>query len=209
MDFLCAHRLLVDVANRQLIDSVSFDTYPCTLGGPGPSALANMLATGDGYQHHLAEFPALTVPAISASVAKHGVEHYITTVGPTVYARARRLDAAKLAIAREEFSTMERLGIVPRSNSPWASPLHMVPKADGKWRPCGDFRRLNNISMHDRYPVPHIQDFSVHLAGATISSKVDLVRGYHQVPVHPPDVPKTAVITPFGLFEFLQNAIWP
>lgn len=79
----------------------------------------------------------------------------------------------------------------------------MVLKADGKWRPCGDSWRLNNISVHDRYPVPHIQDFSVHLAGATFFSKVDLVRGYHQVPVHPPDVPKT-VITPFGLFEFLR-----
>lgn len=137
-------------------------------------------------------------------MAKHGVEHYIPTVGPPVYARARRLDSAKLAIAKEEFATMERLGIVRRSNSPWASPLHMVTKADGGWRPCGDFRRLNNATTADRYPVPHIQDFSAHLAGAAIFSKVDLVRGYHQVPVHPQDVPKTAVITPFGLFEFLR-----
>ncbi|KAJ8353208.1 hypothetical protein SKAU_G00207750 [Synaphobranchus kaupii] len=99
---------------------------------------------------------------------------------------------------------MERLGIVRRSNSPWASPLHMVTKADGGWRPCGDFRRLNNATTPDRYPIPHIQDFSAHLAGASVFSKVDLVRGYHQVPVHPQDVPKTAVITPFGLFEFLR-----
>ena len=52
--------------------------------------------------------------------------------------------------------------------------------------------------------MPHIQDFSAHLAGAAIFSKVDLVRGYYQVPVRPQDVPKTAVITPFGLFEFLR-----
>ena len=50
----------------------------------------------------------------------------------------------------------------------------------------------------------HIQDFTAHLAGAAVFSKVDLVRGYHQVPVRPQDVPKTAVITPFGLFEFLR-----
>ncbi|RJG15673.1 RNA-directed DNA polymerase [Alcanivorax profundi] len=149
-------------------------------------------------------FPDITTPTFSSAVAKHGVEHYITTVGPPVYARARRLDSAKLTIAREEFATMEHLGIVRRSNSPWASPLHMVTKTDGGWRPCGDFRRLNNATTPDRYPVPHIQDFSAHLSGAIIFSKVDLVRGYHQVPVHPQDVPKTAVITPFGLFEFLR-----
>lgn len=118
-----------------------------------------------------------------------------TTSSP-VYARARRLDPAKLAVAKTEFDNMERLRIVCRSNSPWASPLHMVPKPDGGCRPCGDYRWLNNGTTPDHYPVPHIQDFSTHLAGKVVFSKVDLVRGYHQVPVHPPDLPKTAVITP-------------
>ena len=203
-DFLCAFRLLVDVTNCRLIDAVAFSTYPCTLGGVGGLCLSHTFTTGDPYQRLLAEFPVLTTPTFSSAVAKHGVEHHITTVGPSVYAHARRLDSAKLGIARGEFTTMERLGIVRRSKSPWASPLHMVTKADGGWRPCGDFCRLNNSTTADRYPVPHIQDFSAHLAGATIFSKVDLVRGYHQVPVHPPDIPKTAVITPFGLFEFLR-----
>ncbi|XP_035764445.1 uncharacterized protein LOC118454313 [Neolamprologus brichardi] len=204
-DFLCAHGLLVDVANRRLIDAVSFSSLPCLTRGAQPVVHANSVDSGDVFQCLLSEFPSLTVPTFSSTVTKHGVKHYITTVGPPVFARARRLDPAKLAVAREEFATMERLGIVQRSNSAWASPLHMVPKSDGRWRPCGDFRRLNNVTENDHYPIPHIQDFSAHLAGTSVFSKIDLVRGYHQVPVRAEDVPKTAVITPFGLFEFLRT----
>ena len=96
---------------------------------------------------------------------------------------------------------MERLGIIHRSDSPWASPLHILPKPDSGWRPCGDYCRLNDATTPDRYPIPHIHDFLAHLAGKQVFSKVDLVRGYHQVLVHPSDIAKTAVVTPFWLFD--------
>ena len=100
---------------------------------------------------------------------------------------------------------MEKLGIVRRSSSPWPSPLHMVEKkTPGAWRPCGDYSWLDEATAHDRYPVPHIQDISSQLRGKKIFPKVDLVRGYNQIPVAAADVPKTTVITPFGLFEFLR-----
>ena len=81
----------------------------------------------------------------------------------------------------------------------------MVPKEDGTWRPCGDFRCLNEATDTDKYPIPHLQDFSAQLQGRTVFSKVDLVRGYHQISVAAEDVHKTAVITPFGLYEFLRT----
>ena len=97
------------------------------------------------------------------------------------------------------------MGIIRRSNSPWASPLHMVPKDSGSWRPCGDYRRLNSISTPDKYPIPPImQDFLGRLEGSIIFSKIDLMRGYHQIPVNEDDIPKTAVITSFGLFEYTR-----
>jgi hypothetical protein len=94
-------------------------------------------------------------------------------------------------------------GVIRRSSSCWSSPLHMVRKKDGSWRPCGDFRRLNLITTEDRYPLPNMADLSSRLDGCTIFSKLDLQKGYLQVPVKQQDIPKTAIITPFGLFEFL------
>ncbi len=120
-----------------------------------------------------------------------------------MFAKVCRLAPDKLRITEAELKKLEASGIIHRSNSAWASPLHMVPKKDGSWQPCSDYRQLNTVTTPDRFPLPNMQDLANGLDGCTVFSKINLVKGYHQVPIDPADIPKTAIITPFGLIEYL------
>jgi hypothetical protein len=131
----------------------------------------------------LLQFPAVMSDELLPGPPRHDVKHIIETEGRPLHAKARRLDPDKLSAAKAEFNKMEWAGIIRHSNLPWALPLHMVPKPDSSWRPCGDYRRLNNVTLYDQYPLPNIQDFCNNLEGSTVFSKLDLVKGYYQVPM--------------------------
>ena len=201
-DFMRTHSLVPDLVNKRLICLKNLKILHGSLR-PACSVRITAITVQDEFTTMLKNRPALITPKFNPEKPKHSVQHYIITTGQPIKSKARRLHPEKLAVAKSEFDTMVKLGIARRSWSPHSSPLHVALKPGGGYRPCGDYRLLNNATKNDNYPIPRIQDFTAQLAGCTIFSKVDLMRGYNQIPVRPKDVPKTAVITPFGLFEFL------
>eukprot|EP00253_Pinus_taeda_P010106 PITA_10106 len=94
-------------------------------------------------------------------------------------------------------------GHIRPSSSPCGSPIVLVQKKDGTWRLCIDYRALNKIIVRNRYPIPQIDDLLDQLKGAKYLSKIDLKSGYHQVPIEPSDVCKTAFKAKEGLFKSL------
>ena len=97
---------------------------------------------------------------------------------------------------------MEAMRICQKASSPWSSPLHIVAKKDGSLHSYGDYRRLNMITEPDHYPLTNITNVTSYVHGAKIFSKLDLLEGYYQVPMHPDDIPKTAIAMPSGTYTF-------
>ena len=202
-DFLAHFYLAPNHRDALLLNLHDFSTLPATHARGIVNTPVNFVShVDDPFFKLLDDFPDIQTPTFTIKEPKHGVRHHIPTDSPPVQSRARRLDSEKLAVAKAELEKLVDLGIAYRGKSEWSSPLLVTTKPCGGWRVCGDYRRLNAITTDDRYPVRTLQDFTSELQGKKFFSKIDLMKGYHQIPVAEPDIKKTAVITPFGLFIF-------
>ena len=172
LDFLQTFAMTIDLRLRHLIHS---GVSTCLSSASSEISGINVVHAPSPFTHLLQEFPEVVDASLAANTSRHGVECFIETTGPPIKTLPRRLTPEKLKIAKQYFEMMCAAGICRCSDSPWSSGLHMVAKKDRTTRPCRDYRRLNEHTSGDAYPIPHIHDFAADLAGCQIFSKIDLV----------------------------------
>ncbi len=178
IDFLSANQLFIDCTRLSLThrDGLKTQTYITDANHTDHMVpnICNLVsrprAKHDPYVEVLFNrFPNLlhrsTEPNANSAKYSHAI---VTTATCPLRERVRQLSNEKLEYTRVEFKTLETNGVIRRSSSHWASPLHVVPKKDGSFRPCGDYRRLNKITVHDSYPMPLINMSSTifHMPGS-------------------------------------------
>ncbi|UYV71389.1 hypothetical protein LAZ67_8002928, partial [Cordylochernes scorpioides] len=134
-----------------------------------------------------------------SNLAKHRID---TEGAKPIKHKPYRVSAKEREIIKEQIDEMLRDGIIRPSSSPWSFPVILVKKRDGKYRFCVDYRKLNDVTVKDVYPIPRIDEVLDTLQGSKYFSVIDLKSGYWQVEVEEKDKEKTAFTTAHGLYEF-------
>ncbi|KMQ84832.1 reverse ribonuclease integrase, partial [Lasius niger] len=145
----------------------------------------------------LTEFEAVRGPTRKTT-------HHIRLRNDTpIKQRYRPRNPAMQAVIDREVAEMEAAGVIEPSKSAWSSPVVIVKKKDGKHRFCIDFRKVNDVTERDAYPLPQITATLDKLRGARYLTTLDLKNGYWQVPLAPESRPITAFTIPGrGLYQF-------
>ena len=133
------------------------------------------------------------------------LKHHINTAGAAPIRQPLRRTPKGFESEEEQYLKEQlEAGVVVPSSSEWASPVVLVRKQDGSVRWCLDYRKLNDVTVKDAYPLPRIDMCLDCLAGARYFSILDLQSGYWQILLSEKDRAKTAFITKYGLFEYTK-----
>ena len=131
------------------------------------------------------------------------IKAYINTgKNSPIYTKQYPISHKEKSIVNEVTDDMLNKQVIRNSTSPWNSPLILIKKKDGTFRPCIDFRKLNNITVPEKFPIPMISDILQSMHGARFFSTLDLESSYWQTAIDETDKQKTAFTTPSGHFEF-------
>ena len=203
IDTLARSRGVVDVARGRC--ELNGQEFACLVKpeSSGPNLAVVMDSGNERINALLHEYKdVFHQPGCAVGVTSAIAPMRIITTGKPIAQRPYRAPLTKRHVIEEEITEMLRDGVIEPSQSPWASPVLLVPKRDGSTRFCVDYRRLNAVTVRDQYPLPQIQDIFDAMGGSSIFSTLDLKSGYWQIPVDERDKEKTAFTCHRGHFQF-------
>jgi hypothetical protein len=202
MDWMSKYQGHIDCARKAIIVTSSSGVqieHIATM--PSRKAYYNKSVSGPTLDQVLVvcEYPDVFPEELPGMPPDRDIEFVIELIAQRPY----RMNPQELEELKKQLADMLSKGLIRPSASPWGSPVLFVDKRDGTIRLCVDYRKLNEVTIKNKYPLPKIEDLFDQLNGAKVFSKIDLRTGYHQLMVRESDIPKTAFTTRYGLFEYI------
>jgi hypothetical protein len=213
MDWLSKHKVFIDCAKKPVKlttpdgKELEFITEPVvTTKGVANCMKVNQLGASQGLEVPVVnEFPDVFLEELPGMLPDRDIEFVIELKPGTapIYKTPFRIITPELAELKEHIKELLEKGFIRPSSSPWGAPVIFVLKKNGTQRLCVDYRALNEVTVKNKYLLPRIDDLFDQLCGACVFSKIDLRSGYHQLRVRECDIPKTAFVLRYGLYEFM------
>jgi hypothetical protein len=212
MDWLSKHKVHIDCA-KQCIKlttpegkEMEFVTEPVvTAKVVANRAKVNQLDASQGSEVPVVnEFPDVFPEELPGMPPNQDIKFAIELKPGTtpIYKTPYRMATLELTESKEHIKELLKKGFISPSSSPWGAPVIFVPKKDGTQRLCMNCRALNEVTFKNKYSMPRIVDLLDQLHGACVFSKIVLRSGYHQLKIRECDIPKTAFVSRYGMYEY-------
>jgi hypothetical protein len=212
MDWLSKHKVLINCAKKSVKlttpegNEMEFVAEPVvTIKGIDNRVKVNQLDASQGSKVPVVnEFPDVFPEELLGMPPDRDIEFVIELkpgIAP-IYKTPYRMATPELAELKEHIKELLEKGFIHPSSSPWGAPVIFVPKKNGTQRLCVNYRALNEVTIKNKYPLPRFDDMFDQLLSARVFSKIDPRSGYHQLKIRECDIPKTAFILRYGLYEY-------
>jgi hypothetical protein len=212
MDWLSKYKVLIDCAKKSVKmttpegKEMEFIAEPVvTAKGVANCAKVNQLDASQGSEVPVVnEFPDVFPEELPDMPLDRDIEFVIKLKPGTtpIYKTPYRMATLELAELKEHIKELLEKGFIRPSSSRWGAPVIFILKKDGTQRLCVDYRALNKVTVKNKYLLPRIDDMLDQLRGACVFSKIDLRSGYHQLKTRECNIPKTAFVSRYGLYEY-------
>jgi hypothetical protein len=212
MDWLSKHKVLIELAKKYIKlttpDGMELEFIAelvVTTKGVANRAKVNQMDASQGPMVPVvSEFHDVFLEELPGMPPNRDIEFVIDLMPGTapIYKSLYRMATPELAKLKEHNKELLEKGFIYPSSSPWGAPMIFVPKKEGTQRLCVDCHALNEVTIKNNYLLPKIHDLFNQLHGACVFSKIDLRSGYHQLKIRECDIPKTAFVLRYGLYEY-------